>query len=646
MSFTRRYIEDDVQTTARADWISDIGNGISDIGDGITNGLETISQVVTNGHAPSPDPIIILNFWVTAGYNLQPTIQYTSINKPKTLYTSSGRSTTEAMINPFSKPSYTWYESDDKKKWTIMSSTDKNLTVAPTKSGTVYYQQRTTWPLSLTSVYSNIAPITTFPNAKDANKLDVVADNTYLYNNNQKEPDTIFVKGKPDPIDATGNITWSVDDSSLATVDKYTGLVTANTIGKSGTVEVTGQMTNNDGSVIRGSLDIRIGGGLDDVSVKEGQPAEFRIQGKYDQKPTSVVWYEVLPNKPEKVVDDSGNNMTYTIPKTSYLDDGAHFFAIITMPDGNKDVMTTNTASLEVTINHDPDVTVTNTVFNNSRDDHNQDNTVINNVSKGDQIAYRMNIIDKNTNSNMKSGIVELHCPKTLTLTNISLNGVPILGVQYTKITDSDNKNVEIYRFYEIELSQPGKNYEFEVDGIMGDVEGLPITSTTKVYGLDGDGRGNMVTQVKGNPSMVLNSTSDQNSLIKLVSHNWEYQPIINMTGKAMLIHRLKMSGNGVDVYDNRVDKKPIQLYLKQTQPLKSGDKTLLSEIRYYHKDGSYQVLDDVTGALVEESTAGESLKSVSWGKDEGPLLYLEDGDKAISGNYSTGLEWWLVDSV
>jgi len=509
--------------------------------------------------------------------------------------------------------------------------------------GTVYYKQVTDWywgspVFTDTVVYSKYAFITTFPNAVDTTKLDVTADKTYLYNN-LGDADTTFVKGNPTPSNATGNITWSVDNPKLATVDKYTGLVVANNFGDSGTVKVTGQTTNNDGTVIKGTLDIRVGGGLDDLSVKEGQSAEFEIQGKYDQKPTSVVWHEILPNGQDKIVDKSGNNMTYTIPKTSYLDDGAKFKAVMTIHGGSKDkVITTNEASLKVAINYNPEITMTNTVFSNSRDDHNEDNTVINNVAEGDKLTYKINVSDANVNSTMKSAIIGVHWPKTVQATDVKIDGNPTSSV--ASMNDPDNQQGSILIVHEIDFTNT-KKHVLEVSGIMGKTDILPFISKIGFLGLDGDGaNGNTVIQITGEPSLLLNSA---NSLVTLVAHNWQYQTI-NMTGKGKLLHRLRMPENDLDVYDDRVNKESTKLYLLQKEPLKSGDNILPSEIRYYHKDGNYDILDD-QGALVEETAKGETLKSVAWSNDEGPLLYIKDG-KAVSGMYSTKLEWSLVESL
>lgn len=262
---------------------------------------KTVSKAeVTPYQPPTPDPVILLFIWLTSGYDLQPESQYTSLNNPKTLYTSSGRSLWESILGLLSTVNYTWYQSTDGQTWTQMKETDKHLTVTPDEVGVVYYQQKTTWKsfpsMFSTTIYSQVAAITTFKNPINAEKLKVTADSEYLYNN-QEQAVTTFVRDSPTPVDATGDVTWSINDSGLATVDMHTGLVTANKNGKSGTVTVTGTLTNNDGSTVSDSVDIRIGGGLDNQTVYEGDKATFEIQGEFDQKPAEIVWYKVGDKK-------------------------------------------------------------------------------------------------------------------------------------------------------------------------------------------------------------------------------------------------------------------------------------------------------------------------------------------------------------
>ncbi|MFC6176217.1 Ig-like domain-containing protein [Companilactobacillus huachuanensis] len=588
---------------------------------------------------PTSDPIIILFFWLTSGYNLQPSNQYTSVNKSKTFYTNSGRSFLASLLP--GSPHYTWYKSDDGVKWSALDVTDRDLTVTPTKVGTVYYQQKTDWYLAFptlldTIVYSKMAFLTAFPNAIDATKLTVTADSNYLYNN-QSQKDTTFARAEPEPSDSTGDITWSSDNTDLATVNKNTGLVTANNSGNSGTVKITGTIANNNEQTVSDTVAIRIGGGLDSQVVNEGEDASFEIQGHFDQKPTTVVWHKVSTSGKDTIVDNNGNDMSYNIKTAAYSDTGSKYYAIMTIKSGdNVSTIMTNQATLTVIRNIVPNLTIANTVFNNTRDNHNDENTILNEVSKDDNLTYKVNFTDANPNSEMMSGVAGLKIPRTFGVTDVQIDGVTTNNIR--EINDPDDSQGSILIINYIDFSKV-KNHVLVVDGTMGDIgAALSYTSNVEFYGLDS--KGDPIIQINGQPDLKLNFA---NKLLILTAHNWQYQTV-NSTGHNRLLRRIKMAGNALDVSDNRTEKNPSKLYLIQNEPLKSGNEILNSEIRYYKKDGSFEILTE-HGTLVEKTADGDTVQSISWGSNEGPLLYIDAG-KVNKGNYSTELEWSLVQSV
>lgn len=595
---------------------------------------------VTPYQTPTPDPVILLFIWLTSGYDLQPESQYTSVNSPKTLYTSSGRSLLESILGGlFPSLTYTWYQSTDGQSWTQMKDKDKHLTVTPTDVGVVYYQQKVEWKslLSLfnTTIYSQVASITTLEEPVNAEKLDVTADSNYLYNN-QDQAVTTFVSGVPTPADATGDITWSVNDTSLATVDQHTGLVTANKNGKSGSVTVIGTLTNSNGSKVEGDVEIRIGGGLDDQTVNEGDKATFDILGDFDKKPAEIVWHKVV-GKQDTIV--SGSEMSYTTPATSYSDDGTRYYAVMTIDsgEGNKTTITTNHANLNVIKDDKPSVLIDNTVFNHSHNDHSNDNTVLNSVAKGDKLTYKINIIDVNEISIMASGVVGLKIPKTMEITDVRVDGKTIAGENVSLIADPEDALGSILIMSKIDFIAV-KSHSLEVDGTVGDVESPRFISTVELVGLDNSGT-EIATYTNGE-NMELNF---ENGSVTLTANDWQYQPI-NAVGTSVLIDRIEMAGNALDVSDNRRNKKPTKLYLAQTQAFQSGEHTLDSEMRYYQNNGNYETLD-ANGTLVSQTDDGDTVQSVSWDKNEGPLLYLLGGN-TVPGMYSTTLEWSLVESL
>lgn len=600
----------------------------------------TAKAAVTPYHQPTADPIILLFIWLTSGYNLQPENQYTYVNNPKTIYTDSGRSVVDALLGLLSTPHYTWYQSTDGTNWTQMSQTTKELTVTPSKVVTVYYQQMTRWyglvpGLLDTIVYSKVAFVTAFSSPIDATSLEVIAESNYLYNN-QSSVDTTYVIGTPTPYNATGNITWKVNDTSLATVDTRTGLVTANTTGKSGTVRVTGTMTNSNGTNVSNYVDIKIGGGLDDQTVDEGQRATFEVQGNFGEPPTNVVWHKVdAANKDTVVTNGNSNKLIYTTPNTVYAtDNGTKYYAVLTITSGDSTTtVTTNRANLSVRKNVLPSVTINSTIFNNSYDDDNVSNTIINNVSENDQVSYKVDLNDSNINSSMSKADISFKLPTTSIINSLKLNGQDFTDYSYTS---DNNGNSSTLIVKNVNFSTV-KKYSLEVNSTIGKNDDSSFSTAVTMVGYDTN------INVVGNYNAGELTMNFAANSISMKAQDWDYGSINSYNSK-VLLDRKKTENNHLEVTDKRREKKALKLYLAQSNPFKSGENVLPSEMRYYQKDGGYSVLDS-TGTLVSETIEGQTLGSIMWSDDEGPKLFIMDGISQ-AGNYSTTLEWSLVESI
>lgn len=604
--------------------------------------VTTAKAAVTPYHTPTADPIILLFIWLSSGYNLQPENQYTYVNNPKTLYTDSGRSVVDALLGLLSSPHYTWYQSTDGQTWTQMSQTTKELTVTPTKVGTVYYQQMTRWyglipGLLDTIVYSKVAFITTFPSPINATALSVKANDNYLYNN-QSSAATTYVTGTPTPNNATGNITWKVSDTSLATVDSRTGLVTANTSSKSGTVRVTGTMSNSDGTSVSGYVDIKIGGGLDDQTVDEGKKATFAVQGKFDEKPTNVVWHKVdTAGKDTVVTNNNSDVLTYTTANTVYAtDNGTKYYAVLTVTSGDSTTtVTTNKANLSVRKNVVPDVSVNNTIFNSSYEDHNSENTIINNVAENDKVIHRITVKDSNLNSALTRAEIQIKLPKTSVIDNVKVNNQNF--TDYISVSDPDNNQGTILTLRNLNFVTT-KDFAIEINSTVGKNETLSFDSTVSANGYDTSG--NLLGQYLPAQNLKLNFADNS---INLQANDWSYKTINSYTTDTLL-DRDKIESSHLEVDDKRRNKQALTLYLSQKNPFKSDEKVLNSEMRYYQQDGSYEVLNE-NGTLVSETVNGQTLDSVAWQDHEGPKLFIGNSVHE-AGNYTTQLEWSLIESI
>lgn len=595
------------------------------------------SAIVPYG-TPSDNPVKILGIWFTTGYDLQPQDQYTYVNNPKTIYTDSARSFWEVLLNLFATPRYKWYQSDGFGKWNIVSGeSGKNITVKPSKTGITYYQQFVKWSFGFFDInffqpelYSRVAKFTTSKTPIAATNINVTTDNDYLYNN-QKDPQTTFVRAVLTPSDATSDITWSSSDVSLAKVDKSTGQVTANNSNKSGTVSITGTATNSDSTQISDSVNIRIGGGLDDQVVTEGDSATFTILGKFDATPTSIEWF----CNGKSVY--KGTDKTYTTPKTKLSNDnGSHYHAVITISsNGQTQTITTNDALLTVIPNLKPQINISDTLENKTYNDHNPDNTVLNNVLKNDNIIYHIDIKDTNSSSILANGILNSEVPRSTKINSVLLDGSNYSD--YTILNSPADINTSILSIRNIKFSNQ-KEHRVNIDFNMTDNNLNQIVSTSSLDGFDKDDN-NLNLNTLGNPLTI----NFSNNLLQISPKDISFG-IINPFSSKTLIDRTEPDITPINVIDNRRNKSSAELFISQPESFNSDGNTLPATLRYYNDNGSYETLNS-TNELIESTHSGESLKSINWNKDTGLKLNLND-PAPKAGTYTTTLDWTVTEGI
>lgn len=317
-------------------------------------------------YTPTPDPSIFLNIWNTSGYSLQPAkSSYTVAGNTITLNTETGRSVWDVMGGMLDAPHYRWYKSDDGVNWNAVPASEngnrKNFAIPTSQIGrtwyqmdTQYYNYLTGWALK-THLYSNVAEVNAVENPINASAVSVTSDSDYIYNNNNSQNNTTFVKAETNPLNSTGTVTWDVDNKNLATVDNN-GKVTANSKEMSGVVTVTGTFHNMDSSYVIGSTHIRVGGGLADQTVSVGDSAVFTLQGNTDtldglinQSKVKVDWYKKVPGSKKTEYVGQNNQYSYSTDSAKVSDNGTQYQAKVTLKDGrNSTVIKTNWATLNV----------------------------------------------------------------------------------------------------------------------------------------------------------------------------------------------------------------------------------------------------------------------------------------------------------
>lgn len=598
------------------------------------------TAATTPGSSPSLPPIGMLGFYMNTGFSLQPTDQSSFIGHPKTLTTATAHSVL-ATLNILGTDHFQWYQLKDTPgaKWEKVSGgTKATLTVTPTEAGTVYYQQTLQYymglPLLTTpTYYSKIVAFKTLDHPIDATALSVKADSNYLYNN-QKIAATTSLHATPTPTDATGNITWAVDDSSLATIDSTTGVVTANKTSKNGTVKVTGTLTNEDGKPVSGTTIIEIGGGLGEQYTTAGQTATFSIKGTLDASPTTVVWHKIDLKGKDTVIANQ-NGLTYTTPATTMADNQTKYYATMTFPDnnGNEDTtkknstITTNTASLTVFPDQTPKVTMTSSLTNLTDNTGNSD-LHLTNVIAGDTVRIAGTFSDSNPDSRLTKGDFSLKLPGDATDTVLLIDGE---RVNYG-FPIPDNQGNAIIKLTDIDFSKT-PTHTFQMDFMSNTVTNTPFTTQAQLTGYNGSGT--KIDDYFG-PNLTIDLVD---GALHAAAANVDFGTLSyanvgqEITGKVAGNYLLKVT-------DNRRDKIRSVVTLQQTTPFSNGTHNLLASLAI--KDGDESMAINNQAKTVAVGDKGQNVPSV------GPLnnqnLALTLGNAAIvPGSYTSTLDWAIT---
>ncbi|MQS89093.1 hypothetical protein [Companilactobacillus mishanensis] len=604
---------------------------------------------VTPMAKPSRDPIKFLSIWITSGYDLQPDSKYAFVGQTKTLYTDSALSANERFWHSQARPKYSWYKTEDNgKTWNTVvenNASKRNLEVTPDKAGTVYYQQKVTWFglfFYKHEEWSRVASITTMSNPVPAKSLEVTADDNYLFNNQQDE-DKTFVHAKTNPINATGKISWKIDNSemNLASVDKETGIVTANNKNENGTVKVIGTIQNNDGSSVSNYVKIRIGGGLDDQTATIGQTATFSVLG-HKVDPDKVSWkrFYIDSNGEEKSEDVTTNNkrsLKYTTPKLSEDNLNDKYQATVYVDD---EPFVTNKAKLILTpfVDEKPKFSISNTIANSTFDDHNPENTILNKVAEGDRIDLKGTLSEDNSDSELASGSLKLEIPASAELKDIKIGNQVIND--YSVIVDTQNSGNQVITIPNLYFIS-GQPIDYDVSFFAGKYSIDKFKTNSEVIGYDSQHK-ELADKFSGN-SIEMNFSKNAMSAVPSDIDFGTVQSI-QSTEKPIEGKVDNDKSEILTVNDERRVKDKIKINLTQLCPFQCDSTDLPAELRYYSEDGSFSTLGQ-SEAVIEESQEGSPLNSITCCKDRGLKLIFHKNN-LVSGKYKTKLCWSFSDSL
>lgn len=623
------------------------------------------TTVVTPYKKPSGDASSFLGLRTRSGYILQPAEQtYIELGQTKSIYADAGRSLAAQLVWGILYPnrSYQWYKSTDGKNWSKVSSkesgTKNTLPLTPSEVGTTYYQLNTYWTdwVGFTrnkQLYSNVATVNTVPEPVDAEDVKVTTDDDYLYNSVNDIVNTeTYAHATPVPANFTGTVTWSVDDTNLATIDSETGLITANTNRLGGDLTVIATMHNPIGDDIQGSTKITIGGGLEDQTVHAGNTATFDLRGNVgdlddDDEDDSdgdndytVKWYKEDPitHSRTQIQKDNPQALSYTTPETTLDDDGTIFLAIVQVKyNGKTYSYTTADAYLHVLPEGGPDLSLTNTLSNETYKDNNNTDTVLFGVNNGDSIKYTDTVKNESTSGTLKDAKYTLPLRKGTQVTSVKIDGKDTTDYE-TVANDDTNSDDLVISGLNFKINE---SHSIEVNTTVSGIDSK--TSYTSVPYITGKNDDNNTYQKFGNDE-TLNYTT--NSVVVSKVRDIDYGTINSVgTGKTLARQdELNLPNNMMELEDMRRNKEPLTVTVSQDAPLqtKTGD-VFAGNLRFY-KDGDYTDLLEKP-AVVATTKKDEELLSLGWDKDNGILLYLQS-KLNVAGTYKTTLSWTISDSV
>lgn len=659
----------------------------------VNNNFIQYDVQAASAKTPTSPPIKIIGIWLTSGYDLQPdTDNYTTVNNPVTLYTHAGRSIFATLLGLTASPHYQWYSSDDGSVYSKVSSsnggTSKDLTINPTSIGKKYYQLWTDWytlvswgPLIDTMAYTNVIKVNTLPDPVNAQSITVSSDSDYLYNNltssligifDYPVTDTTSMHTTAVPDNATGTTKWYSSDTSIATVDENTGIVSSNTDGKDGTVTISGVYTNPDGSTLSDSTKIKVGGGLDDETANVGSKATFTLQGSYssaDNVSTSIEWHKVSSDGKTDTVVDKGSNLSYTTDATTLADNNTYYYAKVkvSQSDSNGKISTqtgqTNKAKLTVLTKGDPDISQKIELANSQTNADND--SYLDNTMTGDQIVFSDTLTNNSSTGTLTNGKLVIPVRKGSVIQTVTVdNTVLMLGGSTINTSVTVSKNYNSDKGYDEIVLTNGTEIDNNLNFNLNQKHTVTVfyqvsqvdknetlTSTPTISGTNSDGE----DYSSNGPYNTINFTTGD---ILLDPSNISFGSHLQQSSSQILDRTKETNSpnNVLNVDDSRreIDGKS-QIQISST-PLykKTSDangntsidttKILNSDLRYYNSDGTYTSLENGTNAIIESTSSGNPLSSITWTPKTGLRLYLQDG--AQSGSYTGTITWSAITSI
>lgn len=629
-------------------------------------------------HKPTKDVKKFFGIWLTTGFALQPKEDnYVVVGDTITLHTDSARSMVyhAATLDRWAR--YQWYKyTPGDKKWTEVSKSDggkkENLVITgKTADDTTYYQLQVQWIGVLPNpfakkIYSQVAAVHTIPYPIDGEKMTVRTDDDYIYSTSfDMAATSTYAHADIIPENYTGNVTWSVDDTSLATIDKDTGLLTAVTKKEvQGTVTVIGTLHNPVGDDIQAKTKVRVGQGLEDQTVKAGEKATFSIEGNLgdlddidddgedgdeggdDSGGTNeytVKWYRDNPDGSRVQInkdDELNGALSVTTDPTTMEDDNqSKYQAVINVKLGviNKSY-TTNKATLTVIPDGSPDISVDNSITNIDYHDDLDSDLHLFGVNEGDRITEKSTITNKSSTGILSNGSYHLPIRESSTINSVSVDDNELDDNDYEIIAESKTGTKELV-IKNLNFNTKQK-HTVEVTTTVGSVDEKETLHTTPY--IIGQVASPDDYQSNGSEEAVTYSTNT----IKMNVADIDFGTITPLSADEIIYRPddLNEPQNVVEVDDQRRNKNQAEVRVSQPNDFVNSESVkLLGSLQYVEDGNSHNLLGN--DQIIHTSNEGNYIPSIGWPKENGILLHINNNNLA-SGTYKTKLNWSIVESI
>ncbi len=587
---------------------------------------------------PSDHAVKVLGWYLGAGYSLQPKDNYyIPLNNKLTIRTRVEHNSVGLITLD---DDYRWFFSEDGLLWKPVTTENdqleqkRDLTVSSSTEKTVYYQATTQVhprrynPLTV----SNMSTVHFVNYEVDAESMTVTTDTDYMFTNPEYKNETMHAHAFPFPKNATGMVEWSIKESDLATIDKYTGEIKVNNKKQSGIANVTAKIHNPNGTTVQGTTSFQVGQMLTlDGPVFHDHDAKLTLHGHFDSKAASITWYKKGNRGPEKIDNDNKTELLIKADKKYTI------YAEIKAPKENDPTKYESMNTNEITINptdYKPSIDSNYKIINKSHEPSNVRSTLLENVVPGDKLVHQIELTDTSSNAHSSGQQGNLDIPIS---TNEDVSSVKVNDTELSK----KNYSVEIKEHHkkvilkELHIKRHQKvNIEVDTDVTNSSQELFNYFPSYNIKINSNDFHSIQINEA--NVSFVKNS-------IYLEANNLDFGVKPKIAGQILNRESEGEIDEILNVEDTRRSKHPVKLFLKIQEPFKKDDDATEKAdmtFRYYDRTGNeHPVTTD--SMEIHKSDAEHELKSLRWQKHEGLKIHIF-GTNFKDGTYTSTLCWTI----